>query len=155
MAGSFSSLAMGGRDTRKWRPTTGEGSSASAAVVCSDPLTSHLRSINKPFLPTSIHVGAAVALENLDTIQKQLKVGGRLIAPVAYGMFDQRLMMVRKKAIRIGEQGGATTKVMHCQPICAPSFLQIDRLSKDEYRETALMGVQYVPLTAAEEQWSG
>lgn len=101
-------------------------------------------------------MGAAVALENLDTIQKQLKVGGRLIAPVAYSMFDQRLMMVRENAMRIREQGaGATTKVMHCQPICAPSFLQIDRLSKDDYRETALMGVQYVPLTAAEEQWSG
>lgn len=58
------------------------------AVSCSLPS-------RVPVALCSIHVGAAVALENLDTIQRQLKVGGRLVAPVEYSKYDQRLVVVR------------------------------------------------------------
>jgi protein-L-isoaspartate O-methyltransferase len=43
---------------------------------------------------TSIHVGAAVDTKDLDKIREQLKVGGRLIAPVDYGHTGQWLVVV-------------------------------------------------------------
>lgn len=50
----------------------------------------------------SIHVGAAVRPQDLETLKAQLKVGGRLIVPV--GVYEQELM-------RVGWEGHGRSKL--------------------------------------------
>ncbi len=86
----------------------------------------------------SIHVGAGVHPGDMAALKKQLKVGGVLVAPVGVGYQELR-------RVRAG-LGRETDRIQ--QWVLA----QVDRLGEDDFKETTLMGVRYVPLTSRRAQ---